>query len=176
MKKFKVSALALVLSTSLFAVSAQAADLSLGPDTNASPFAEQYQFSNPSVATGTFTDYILLSITPYRDLTASLSSTSDNDFSFDTFGLYTGDINGVNSLVQAGTVGNMFANLSFGGIKDFHLGGDYFLKVTGTLGGVGSYNGNVTLAAAVPEPETYGMMAVGLGLIGMMVRRRRYNG
>jgi len=53
------------------------------------------------------------------------------------------------------------------------LGGNYFLKVTGTLGGTGSYNGNITLATAVPEPETYGMMAVGLGLMGFVARRRK---
>ena len=173
MNKFKLSALALTLSASVFAINAQAAVLALGPDTNASPFAEQYQFSDPEIEAGSFTDYILLSVTPYRDLTASLSSTSDNAFTFDTFGLYTGDINGVNTLVQSGTVGNIFANLSFGGLTESGLGGSYFLKVTGTLGGTGSYNGNITLATAVPEPETYGMMAVGLGLMGFVARRRK---
>jgi hypothetical protein len=32
---------------------------------------------------------------------------------------------------------------------------------------------NVSLAAAVPEPETWGMMLGGIGLIGWMARRRR---
>ena len=173
MHKLKLSALALTLSASVFAINAQAAVLALGPDTNVSPFAEQYQFSDPEIEAGSFSDYILLSVTPYRDLTASLSSTSDNAFTFDTFGLYTGDINGANTLVQTGTVGNLFANLSFGGLKETGLGGNYFLKVTGTLGGTGSYNGNITLATAVPEPETYGMMAVGLGLMGFIARRRK---
>jgi hypothetical protein len=31
----------------------------------------------------------------------------------------------------------------------------------------------VSLAAAVPEPETYAMLLAGFGLIGTMVRRRR---
>ena len=173
MHKFKLSSGALALSASLLAFNVQADVLTLGPDTNLSPVAEQYQFTNPEVATGSFTDYILLSVTPYRDLTASLSSTSDNAFTFETFGLYTGDINGVNTLVQTGTVGNLFANLSFGGLEQNGLGGNYFLKVTGTLGGIGSYNGNVTLATAVPEPETYGMMLAGLGLMGFVARRRK---
>ena len=173
MHKLKLSALALTLSASVFAINAQAAVLALGPDTNASPFAEQYQFSDPEIEAGSFTDYILLSVTPYRDLTASLSSTSDNAFTFETFGLYTGDINGPNTLVESGTVGNLFANLSFGGLTESGLGGNYFLKVTGTLGGTGSYNGNITLATAVPEPETYGMMLAGLGLMGVLARRRK---
>ena len=173
MNKLKLSALALTLSASVFAINAQAAVLALGPDTNASPFAEQYQFSDPEIEAGSFTDYILLSVTPYRDLTASLSSTSDNAFTFETFGLYTGDINGPNTLVESGTVGNLFANLSFGGLTESGLGGNYFLKVTGTLGGTGSYNGNITLATAVPEPETYGMMLAGLGLMGVLARRRK---
>jgi len=32
-----------------------------------------------------------------------------------------------------------------------------------------------TLASAVPEPETYGMLLVGLGMIGFMARRRKNN-
>jgi hypothetical protein len=34
-------------------------------------------------------------------------------------------------------------------------------------------NGNLTIAAAVPEAETYGMMLAGLGLVGFMAARRR---
>ncbi len=38
-----------------------------------------------------------------------------------------------------------------------------------------SYNhlSNVSLLAAVPEPETYGMLLAGLGLVGFMARRRK---
>ncbi len=34
---------------------------------------------------------------------------------------------------------------------------------------------HAVLAAAVPEPETYGMMLVGIGMMGFMVRRRKNN-
>ncbi len=36
----------------------------------------------------------------------------------------------------------------------------------------GNYGGSITITP-VPEPETYGMMLMGLGLMGFMVRRRR---
>jgi hypothetical protein len=32
-----------------------------------------------------------------------------------------------------------------------------------------------TTIAAVPEPETYAMLMVGLGMMGFIVRRRRSN-
>jgi len=173
MNKFKLATLALAFSASLVSISSQAAVLTLGGDTNVSSFSEQYQFSNNGISADAFTDYVLLDVTPYRDLTASLSSTSTNAFTFQTFGLYTGDINGFNTLVQAGTVGNIFANLSIGGLQETGLGGSYFLKITGTQSGTGSYNGNITLTSAVPEPETYGMMLAGLGLMGFVARRRK---
>lgn len=38
---------------------------------------------------------------------------------------------------------------------------------------VGVDNISFTFAAAVPEPETYGMLALGLGILGFVVRRRQ---
>ena len=37
----------------------------------------------------------------------------------------------------------------------------------------GTYPNTQTITAAVPEPETYGMMMAGLAMIGFMVRRRK---
>jgi hypothetical protein len=33
-------------------------------------------------------------------------------------------------------------------------------------------SGSVIVAAAIPEPETYGMLLAGLGLLGFIARRR----
>ncbi|MRW91942.1 PEP-CTERM sorting domain-containing protein [Duganella sp. FT80W] len=38
---------------------------------------------------------------------------------------------------------------------------------------VGALLDNVSVTAAVPEPETYAMLVAGLGLLGFMARRRR---
>ena len=41
------------------------------------------------------------------------------------------------------------------------------------VGSMGGYPTNLTITAAVPEPETYAMLMAGLGLVGVMARRRR---
>lgn len=50
----------------------------------------------------------------------------------------------------------------------------YYLLVTGSVlsDAAISYAGTLTVSA-VPEPETYGMLLAGLGLVGYMARRRR---
>ena len=54
--------------------------------------------------------------------------------------------------------------------------GYYALYVFGsTAGGTSGYSGSM-MAQPVPEPETYGMLLAGLGLIGAAVARRRKNG
>lgn len=53
------------------------------------------------------------------------------------------------------------------------LNGPLTLTVMGNSKG-GSYSGNINLTLApVPEPETYGMLLAGLGVLGWMARRRK---
>jgi hypothetical protein len=40
------------------------------------------------------------------------------------------------------------------------------------LGGIGSYTINATNVAAIPEPQTYGLMLAGLAVVGCAARRR----
>ncbi len=51
--------------------------------------------------------------------------------------------------------------------------GNYSLEVIGTVTGNvhGSYSGTLNVSA-VPEPETYGMLLAGLGLVGFAARRK----
>ena len=55
---------------------------------------------------------------------------------------------------------------------DGPLTGEHYLNITGVTSGSlgGAYSGSI--AAAVPEPETYAMLLAGLGLMGAVVRRR----
>lgn len=53
-------------------------------------------------------------------------------------------------------------------------GQSYYFTVTGTATGTGGGTYAMSLlTAAVPEPETYGMMLGGLGLIGFIASRRK---
>jgi len=52
--------------------------------------------------------------------------------------------------------------------------GAYFLQINGFVASPsgGSYSGNIAVSA-VPEPETYGMYLLGLGVAGLVLRRRK---
>lgn len=49
-------------------------------------------------------------------------------------------------------------------------------NINGLMNGNGHGNGHPPVTSAVPEPETYAMMLVGLGLMGAIVRRRKKSG
>lgn len=52
--------------------------------------------------------------------------------------------------------------------------GNYYLQVSGTLvSDTGASFGGAMMLAPVPEPETYGMMLGGLGVMGFLARRRK---
>ncbi|MGZ5198449.1 MAG: FxDxF family PEP-CTERM protein [Telluria sp.] len=53
--------------------------------------------------------------------------------------------------------------------------GNYYLQVSGNMvsNTAASFGGALQMAAPVPEPETYGMMLGGLGVLGFLARRRK---
>jgi hypothetical protein len=52
--------------------------------------------------------------------------------------------------------------------------GDYYVLVSGNLVSDTSASfGGAVMLAPVPEPETYGMMLAGLGVLGFLARRRK---
>ena len=61
---------------------------------------------------------------------------------------------------------------SFGGVNIVN-GGLNTIEVIGFTSGSGSFAGNATFQAKVPEPGTWAMMIGGLGLAGAALRRRR---
>ena len=56
-------------------------------------------------------------------------------------------------------------------------GGNYILRVTGTVAGInntvkGTYTGMMAVLPAVPEPDSYALFLAGLGLLSFIARRR----
>lgn len=84
-----------------------------------------------------------------------------------SFGIYKSDDTPVYSWGVGGT--------AFSTSSTFSLDtGSYYYAVTG-MGKPGSYNLSSAAVAAVPEPETYAMLAAGLGIVGFVASRRRRN-
>lgn len=69
----------------------------------------------------------------------------------------------------------LFDSAAFGTIFASLGKGDYYYRVTGSVVGTsgGSYTLSSTLAAPVPEPGTLALVMAGLGVVGLVARRRR---
>ena len=181
MKSTPLKALSLAFSLSaLTNINAQASTLDLSADLNPVSFGEQYQFANNFVGGTSFSDVINLDITPNRDLVASASGTSSSHINFTAFDLYFGEFDGANRLVALGDVISPFPNLSLAFLTSDDLAGNYYILVKGSHLGASSYNGNISLTAddvinppsEVPLPAALPLMAAGLGIFGLMSRRR----
>jgi len=133
----------------------------------------------------TFADHFTFSVTGtmpmnFDAIVSSISRTADTGLDFSALSLYrvgggtgTGGT-GADTLITSGT------SLQTGSMDVWTLSsdnlqaGDYYLLVSGNLVSdtAGSFGGAVMLAP-VPEPETYGMMLAGLGVLGFLARRRK---
>jgi len=81
------------------------------------------------------------------------------------------DLNGIPLLTGAIPAGPMTFNVAT--LLSSSVTGPLILTVHGTSNG-GSYGGDINvLMAPVPEPQTYGMMLAGLGILAMLTRRRK---
>ncbi len=78
---------------------------------------------------------------------------------------YTNDVSMGSFAFDSTAINSTFSSL---------LAGDYYYQVTGAV--MGNKGGGYQLfseVSPVPEPETYAMLLVGLGLVGFMTRRRK---
>jgi hypothetical protein len=121
-------------------------------------FNDSYKFSLPADSSG--------------NGAANVISLGGNGVIFTAFTLYETSI----GLVSGGT-GGTTSSLNFSGGA---VPGAYTLNVAGHKTEsdlAGSYAGNIvtTPVSPVPEPKTYAMMLLGLGLVGFSARRRMNN-
>lgn len=129
---------------------------------NGNTFADRFTFTVGSTGAGSSLDAII----------SSVSHSADTGLDITGVSLYnaTGDM-----LVSSGH------SLQSGSIDVWTVStnnltaGNYYLQVSGNLVSdqAASFGGAVAMAAPVPEPETYGMMLAGLGVLGFLARRRK---
>lgn len=169
MKTMNLKAILLAVSLIGAAATAQAAPTVSG-DTNPAANNENYTFQHLTLAAGDFDDWISFTIDGYRDLSAAISASSTTGISFSAFNLYAAD---KTSLLAEGLVTNPFPTLAFAGLTASAISPNtYWINIVGTNTLSSNYNGSIALTAAVPEPSTYGMLALGLGLVGFAARSR----
>ncbi len=177
MKNAKSLLAALALAGVTFgAPAAYADDISNGPQAlaildNSAYFGDSFAMNNSG---DTFMDHFTFSVTgTQHDLDAIVSSISR----VATTGL---DITGLDLYTSTGTLVTAGSMVSSGVRDVWTLSADslalgqYYLQVSGTMvsNTSGSFGGSVMLNP-VPEPETYGMMLAGLGVVGFLARRRK---
>jgi hypothetical protein len=114
---------------------------------------------------------------------SSISRTADTGLDISALSLYrvgggtgTGGTMG-DTLVTSGTSLQTGAMDVWTLSSDNLMAGNYYVLVSGNLVSdtSASFGGAVMLSpmAPVPEPETYGMMLAGLGVLGFLARRRK---
>jgi len=114
-------------------------------------FEDSVHFSLPQVKFGEDSNHV--------------SMKYDHGISFDSFELW-----GDGKLIQKGSKSDSDYHLSFFGDKGIK---DYELKIKGHNDhDDGKYCGEIVVSP-VPEPQTYAMLLIGLGLVGFSARRRK---
>ena len=169
-----MAAVALTVCLGFTAVSANATGMLTisGWDGSAST-GYSANFGNPGV-TSTFHDSVSFSLPADSSNSGAADTISlgGNAVIFDAFTLYETSA----GLLGSGPTGGTTSHLTFSGGA---VPGNYTLNVAGhkTSNLAGSYSGNIvtTPVSPVPEPKTYAMMLLGLGLMGFSARRRMNN-
>jgi hypothetical protein len=123
-----------------------------------------------SVTGRNFADQFTFTLTRASDVSFSFSSTKsyNQDLTFSSFGLYSADSALVKGIINNDGGGNESS------LNNKLLGaGNYSIRVAGNVLGTkgGTYSGTLSVSP-VPEPESWGMMALGLAGVGALARRK----
>ncbi len=141
----------------------------LAMNNNGATFADHFTFSVNGTTSSNF-DAIV----------SSISRTANTGLDISGLSLYrvgggtgTGGT-GMDTLISSGTQVNKGA-MDVWSLSSSNLSaGDYYLLVSGNMvSNTSASFGGAVMLAPVPEPETYGMMIAGLGVLGFLARRRK---
>jgi hypothetical protein len=176
MKNTKSLMAAIVLaSASLGSSAVLAADISTAPQAlnlvdDSAFFGDAFAMNNLS---NTFADHFTFAVTGVPSnldaIVSSISRTANTGLDITGLALY-----GTSGLIASGNMLQSGANDVWTLSTDNLALGNYYVQVSGTLvsSTSGAFGGSMMLAP-VPEPETYGMMLAGLGVLGFLARRRK---
>ncbi|MES2076276.1 MAG: FxDxF family PEP-CTERM protein [Pseudomonadota bacterium] len=172
---------AAVVAGGLAMSAAQAADVShgakalvfVGGNTN-----DGAGFGKTVLAGSTFTDVFTFSVASATGHSTFSNFQVSSDAQSALLGMdlsnftLSGPVNSAGSMVQTG-VSELWKLPTL----DL-LNGNYTISVSGITVSKpgGSYALSGKLVSAVPEPATYGMLGLGLGMVGLMARRQRRRG
>lgn len=175
-------------SAALAALLASGAALAANPDSITKPLTLVADDTDPSYSFATvdvrqlspnqvFSDYYTFHLDGLSDV--SFSAISDPLYNakgnvllkvavFDSI-----QLTGPNDFMGGGTINatGIYTSLSFTKL----IAGDYTIALTGHAAGKsgGNYYGNLGVTAAVPEPEVLALSLAGLGVVGLLARRRK---
>lgn len=168
-----------LIAIAMLGVSGSAMALpAISGDLNPSPDAEYFTFSHH--VGGDFTDWISFAVEGDRKLRATVYGQSNiylSSLTFNQFDLYDsveGNLLATGSIDFIGRHGSGILNATVTGAAT------YWLKISGNFtvaawpgyeGTDGYYSGSIL--SPVPEPSTYAMLGLGLGLLGFAARRWR---
>lgn len=154
-----------LIAATVMAVAGINSSFAAGTTINVGNPADGYAINgsqNLTGATGSFTDIFNFSVGTSGSWKISLLNPDANA----NFGAFTGSFDGASS-----------ASWTASGITSSLAAGAHTFTVTGSTnapayGSWVTYSAQFNQVAAVPEPETVAMLLAGLGLIGMVTRRR----